>query len=305
MPTPKQQYKTALDAVIRRYLVLEDNSIRQLVTGLQDLRVQLAAAVIGGGSEFQAWRLREIQAEVNRILDAFTAQLNANTRQALIEAHALGGASVVDPLRSVQLVTGFSAINPAQINTLVDYSAALIRNISDVMRGQIDVQLRLAALGAKSPYETMTAITDILGVEARAGVWGMKRRPEIVKGIAARAEAITRTELTRLYNTAAHSQQLEAAAAVPGLLKRWIASVDRRTRPSHLTAFIHYFDNPIPVDQPFLVGTSYLMYPGDPAGPAAETLYCRCTSVTVVPGIGVIGTPLDARARAEMEKRTA
>jgi len=288
--TPKQKYKTALDSVIRRYVSLEDDTVKALISALQDLRNQIAGQV--ATSEFAAWRMGEMQTSINRMIDEYQARLDANLRQSFNQAARLGGDSVVDPIIQADLGGAFNVINPAQLNASFDYSAALIRNVSDTMRGQIDVQLRLATLGQRSPLDTMKAITDILGTEARAGAWGIRRRPEIVTGVAARSEAIARTEMTRVYNLAAASQQAETAKAIPELQKRWLAAADRRTRRSHLIAHSRYFFAPIPVSQPFQVGGSFLMQPGDPAGGAQETVNC------ILPGNSVIAPGLVAAARS-------
>jgi hypothetical protein len=60
---------------------------------------------------------------------------------------------------------------------------------------------------------------------------------------------------------------------------------------------------PIPVDEPFIVGGAELMYPGDPAGPPEETINCRCRSVTQHPAIGRVGTSLDGRIEQELDTR--
>ncbi len=113
-----------------------------------------------------------------------------------------------------------------------------------------------------------------------------KKRRDPAAGIAARAETIVRTEMNRVYNLSHHSQQQEMANQVPELRKRWIATADARTRPSHLAAHWRYKDEPIPVSEPFKVGGARLMYPGDPAGPPNETVNCRCRSITIHPLVG-------------------
>lgn len=301
MPTPKQQYKQALDNVIRRYLALEDDTTRAMVTELNTLRDRIAGQVVG--SDFAAWRQKELQASVQRLIDQYQVELESRLKQSLGQAGHLGGDSVVEPIVQAQLGYTFNSITPALLNTTMDFSAALIRQISDEMRGKIDIQLRLASLGQRSQVDVMRGITDILGTQARAGAWGLRKRPEVVQGIAARSEAIVRTELTRIFNMSAHTQQLETARAVPDLLKRWLASGRRNTRPSHLKAHARYSVSPIPVAQPYEVGASLLQYPGDPAGEAKEVINCLCSSVTIHPVIGVVGTPLDDRVKTEIRRR--
>lgn len=58
--------------------------------------------------------------------------------------------------------------------------------------------------------------------------------------------------------------------------KKWMATLDARTRDSHQ----HMDGQTVDVDDKFGNG---LMYPGDPSGPAAEVYNCRCTLVYVYP----------------------
>lgn len=86
-----------------------------------------------------------------------------------------------------------------------------------------------------------------------------------------RAQRIARTESTGAYNAAG----LAALADEGETTKVWIATEDARTRPSHRAAD----RQAVPITQPFEVGASALLMPGDPSGPAHETVNCRCTMV--------------------------
>ena len=87
------------------------------------------------------------------------------------------------------------------------------------------------------------------------------------------SERLVRTEATNAANFAT----MESATTIfPGaqMQKEWIASFDDRTRSSHAEAGA---SEPIPYNEAFMVGGSLLMYPGDPSGPAAEVVNCRCS----------------------------
>lgn len=90
-----------------------------------------------------------------------------------------------------------------------------------------------------------------------------------------RAERIARTESTG----AAGYGALSALVEEGWTHKEWL-SVDqeKRTRPSHLAAGGQI----VPIDQPFIVGQSSLMHPGDANAPASEVVNCRCTVVGVM-----------------------
>jgi hypothetical protein len=82
-----------------------------------------------------------------------------------------------------------------------------------------------------------------------------------------------------------------------------MATGDDRTRDTHIEAHMEYTNNPIPVDQPFIVGGASLMYPQDPGGPPVEVINCRCVSVTIHPEIGYVVTPRDELIRALFEEK--
>jgi len=84
---------------------------------------------------------------------------------------------------------------------------------------------------------------------------------------------LVQTEATNAANFAT----MESATTIfPGaqMMKEWIASFDDRTRSSHAEAGA---SEPVPYNDAFMVGGSLLMYPGDPSGPAAEVVNCRCS----------------------------
>jgi len=65
--------------------------------------------------------------------------------------------------------------------------------------------------------------------------------------------------------------------------KEWLATGDNRTRATHLVAWANYSEGgtpgPIPLGAAFQVGSSSLMFPGDPRGAPEETINCRCVNL--------------------------
>jgi hypothetical protein len=306
MPTPAQSYTKALDAINRQFAKAEDEALRGLIGLLQELRRDVAEILLTATGEFEVNQVRRIQADIERSIVEFEKQAQIEMRAATAGAFDLGASSVTAPLEAAGILpSALADLNYTLLGTLQDFSADLIKDIAGDMRQQINRQLRLASLGAKTPFQIMKDVTDILGVKARDGIWGMRRRPEVVKGVAARAEAIVRTELTRIFNISHQDQATKAGKLVPGLLKRWVAAGDRRTRRSHLQAHSYYAANPIPVDQPFQIGRYVMMHPGDPTAGAEETVNCRCVMATIVPEIGILPSDLDKQVSRQLAKRKA
>lgn len=96
-----------------------------------------------------------------------------------------------------------------------------------------------------------------------------------------RANRIARTEAVGSYNAATL-----AALADEGVTgKQWVSTRDARTRPTHIAAD----GQTVPLGEPFIVGGSALMMPGDPSGPASDTINCRCTIINA--DVGAIALP--------------
>ena len=304
MATPKQQYVKKLNDIAARYGQVEDETIRQSLAMLKQMQGELAAH-LSQVEGWEAYRIRELKANVDRMIAEYQAQLTNRVQDAVRQAVISGEEYVIAPLGEIGIAANFYRPGRAQINTLLDFSADLVRGISDDLRATINDQIRRAALGQQSPFDAMKGITQAMGLDARTGIW--KKRIDPVTGVAARAETILRTELQRVYNLSTYSQQLAVAQAVPGLLKGWIATGDTRTRDSHLRAHVEYKDNPIPVGEPFILkdaqGRAELMYPGDPQAPARFTINCRCRPVTIHPAVGRVGSSLDGRIAAELKRR--
>lgn len=62
--------------------------------------------------------------------------------------------------------------------------------------------------------------------------------------------------------------------------KVWISTDDKRTRPTHVEAD----QQRTLLSEPFRVGGSALLFPGDPRGAAAEVINCRCSLMPIVLG---------------------
>lgn len=101
-----------------------------------------------------------------------------------------------------------------------------------------------------------------------------------------RATVVARTETMAAVNAGAFAGAVRDAATRqdPAPFKVWLATDDKRTRPTHREADAQR----TLLTSPFMVGGSSLMYPGDPRGPAQEVIQCRCTFLPVT-----LGDPID------------
>ena len=292
MPTKRELYTAKLNAITKRYLAREEALVSSSLAILRQLQDELAAQLVIADN-LDALRLRELMKNITRQIESLETQLITQVSKAINLAYADGAASVVEPLEAVGYAGIIFSPSQAQILTVADFSADLIRGLTSDMLTKINLQLRRAVLGGASPFEIMQGLTRLLGLKGKM----------MTGSDSYRAEMIVRTELARVFNLANYNTSLEAVNVVPDLTKRWLATGDRRTRDSHLSAHAATLTNPIPVKDAFIVGGASLRFPGDPAGPAKETINCRCRSQVLVPEIGVLSSPLDARVTKQIERR--
>lgn len=104
-----------------------------------------------------------------------------------------------------------------------------------------------------------------------------------------RAVVVARTETLGAMNAGRADAFTAVAEELGGDFEQmWLATNDDRTRQSHRNAD----GQRVPLGTPFLIGADpdlglegvHLMRPGDPSGPAAEVIQCRCTTLLLRPG---------------------
>jgi uncharacterized protein with gpF-like domain len=98
-----------------------------------------------------------------------------------------------------------------------------------------------------------------------------------------RSLATARTELTTVINDGV--TQTISAQGYPG--KEWLTVMDGHERDAHATANGQI----VPIEQPFKVGGSTAMYPGDPNLPPELLINCRCS-------LGASGMPENRKRKA-------
>ena len=103
-----------------------------------------------------------------------------------------------------------------------------------------------------------------------------------------------RTALTGAENAGRTGSYRRASGMGIELRKRWMATLDSRTRDSHRELDGEKAD----IDSRF---SNDLSYPGDPTGPASEVWNCRCTMVAALPGHDVFGERSTSRLETSYE----
>jgi hypothetical protein len=285
----RRAYARKLREIARSFDQLERATLQQSIQLLRDVRDRIAGQLTG--TEFSQFRVAEQQQALDDIINAYDAQARALANGSTRQAFALGERSVVEPLQDANIGVAFFRPSEAQVNILSQFSADLISGEAAKFRSDINRIIRMNALGGNSALDAMKEITAKIGLP--------EKRSDPTKGVAYEAERILRTETNRTYNLASFAQQEQLAQDIPGLQKQWMATADNRTRLTHLEAH----GKVVGVDEPFRLNGAELMYPGDPKGGPSETINCRCRSITVIPEIGPVATPLDEKIEAEKVRR--
>lgn len=144
------------------------------------------------------------------------------------------------------------------------------------------IEARVFDLSGRVTTTTYEAIRSALaeGVAEGEGIPDLARRIEEVfdDAVGNRAEVIARTEVNSAFNAATNL----AGSTLPSdvaAARLWVAARDGRTRESHAAAD----GQVVPMSAPFQVGGASMFYPGDPSGPAKETVQCRCALAILTP----------------------
>lgn len=96
-----------------------------------------------------------------------------------------------------------------------------------------------------------------------------------------RMRTFARTGMTGAQNAGRQELMEEAEDEGIKVKKRWVATLDSRTRDTHQ----ELDGQEVPVDEPFTVDGMEIMYPGDPSAEPELVYNCRCSMIEVYEGI--------------------
>jgi uncharacterized protein with gpF-like domain len=167
-------------------------------------------------------------------------------------------ARLTEALGWMSTLFGVSQRTRDWVQGMASFLTSKAAGIAADLRQRINSELGRAAAGLIAPNEATTAIEGLLETSR------------------SRANTIVRTELGRVFSTAAQATMEQAVGAgVAGLQKQWRRSGKLHSRPDHDLAD----GQVVAVDQPFVVGGEELMFPRDPNGSAGNTINCGCAQL--------------------------
>lgn len=135
--------------------------------------------------------------------------------------------------------------------------------------------------------DNQTALIKQLRQEITQGLIQGKSYQQIARSVKDRME-IGASKTQRIINTEAHRAMAEgrqkslehAQNKGVNMKKRWVSTLDGRTRDRHQGVD----GQEVGIDEPFDVDGESLMYPGDLAGSAENVINCRCTHIAIIKG---------------------
>ena len=134
-----------------------------------------------------------------------------------------------------------------------------------------DAQMRFAAVSTDVAHRIQGELVE--GFSKGEGSAALAERVRNASELSLpRATAIARTEVVQASNAGTMAQARLFQGYVP-VRKEWLATRDPRTRMSHVKAD----GQEVGLEEKFTVGGWPLDFPGDPTGPPAEVINCRCT----------------------------
>lgn len=171
-------------------------------------------------------------------------------------------------------------------NSAINYGFSLLDNtaIRNILTEQVNPFTKIAFSNLKDK----TAIVNKLKSELTTALLKGESIPKIARRLKSVAEGqlgntirIARTETTRVQNSAHQETANESARQGFNVWKKWVAMDEDRTRDEHREMLK---EDPIPYDEPFIVGGEKMMYPGDTSlgASAWNVINCRCVMVEVI-----------------------
>ena len=265
----RRDFRRANNRSIKQALSTTADSRRRILNLMRDFDASIAGIVAGG--EISGEFLASLRASIrNEVLDLeqelFGIISTARSNVTILGETALGSSLATIPgLGGIGI--GIGGVSPDLLSIANEFSADLIGLArggltAEILKG-INRELSLGVLGGRSNADVIRRIATLLGPG---------------KSFRNRAIQIVRTDGLRMFSMANQASLERARESLPELRKAWIWS--RISRIDHAVAEEEFGeDNPIPINDPFIVAGEALMYPRDAAGSAWNVINCGCFHV--------------------------
>lgn len=290
----QKAFKDAQKAILKKRTAIQVDTRAEIVRLLKVAQDQIKVVLASQPSDYQLWSLSNLSKEISRVLAEFGEQGAAVIGTAAGESWQAGLDIMDKPLAAAQVTLALPHIDTRQLMAMRTFMTDRIKDIGIQAANKINSQLGLVVIGAQSPGDAIGQVSTILGEQSRA-----------------RATTIVRTELGRVFAVANNKRINDAGKHLPGLKKQWRRSGKIHSRQRH-----DMTDGQVqPVNKPFVIGRKLadpdkdggikMMYPHDPAAPAAETINCGCISLPYMDSWQVITPGAKPYSQEEINKSPA
>lgn len=245
--------KAEKESSAERQRLLEETR-NQVVALLKKSRDDISLLLAGQSTEYQQWRLPELNREIDRMLATFGDGAGQTLSTAAGSAWAGGVAAIDKPLVAVGLSNVAPHLDDQQLMGMRAFMVERIKDVGTSAASKIKQELGLAMIGSQSVHDTITKVAGL------------------VDGGKDRATTIVRTELSRAWAVASHERALQTDGDGTPMDKIWRRSGKLYPRQAHLLAD----GRRVPIDQPFTINGHQIRFPHDPKAPASETINCGC-----------------------------
>jgi hypothetical protein len=215
-------------------------------------------------SSYARYQLQELRRATERAMEEFDRRLASALKAAQADSFVAGRENVDAILReAVGAPASLADLSRTQLLVAQDYSADLVRGLSQAGRDRLNSTLSRAFLGGQSVTDIIKEIGRTIG----DGQFGI---------ISRRAETIYRTEVLRIQSIGTQARLEQAVGRGLPAKKMWVhAGVPARVRVYHVLINRQV----VPVDETFAgsgPNGEDLMFPRDPTGAAEDTVNCGC-----------------------------
>ncbi|GJM12786.1 MAG: hypothetical protein DHS20C12_11890 [Pseudohongiella sp.] len=256
----RRAFNKELNAQRKRLARIRQGTLDDVVKELEFALARVTNILRRSPTDYQAWLLPQLEAEIRAVLNAVGAAAGDVVGQSIADSWDLGIQFIDSPLKSagISVAAVLPAVDARQLVNLRHFGTSKIKDITAEIASKINTQLVLAVTGAQPVHDSIQVITHLFEVSDKE-----------------RALRVVRTELGRAFSTSTQQRLAQAAELLPGMKKQWRKSGKLHARPTHVAANDQIQD----VDEPFSVGGVLMMHPHDPAAPAAEVINCGCTAL--------------------------
>jgi len=274
------------DAALATFADARVDAIEGMMRLLRDLRGSLLG-VLGQAdiSDWNRWYRTQLLARADELMIELQTGSAQQVSAGVARAAELGATTVDAPLAAIGVDLNMPLVNAGQLAVAQRFAADRVAGFTADVRSrvlaefaQLNAAIQQGVAAGESLFTVQQKVRALLETPTVADI-----RAERLGGklSAARdAETIARTEMHRIYSTAAGERIEATQEIVPGMGKEWLhGPVTKWARPAHVA-----LDGSIILaDALFIVNGHLARWPHDDSLPAGEVIRCQCTVAPVLP----------------------